>query len=373
MKILICASEYYPYGSGIANVAYNVVEQLKKMGVDCTVCSPTGPDVKLKSLKGYGRLGLLHYWYKVSEYFKNRADDYDVAWLHYPLFLGKNPFERCLITIHSTAYGIKYPLHTYLYSYNKFSSIIEKYCLSKIADEIPFTAVSRQIAYNDLEAMGIGHKKVTYIPNGVNTGIYKPSTDKEQLRYKFDIPMDSIVFLSVGRIVYPKMPFRMVDLFDKIQETSWRYMLIIAGEGKLFNPLKKYVMKKNIRNIKFLGFVPPEGDLPDLYACSDYYIMTSKYEGQPLTLLEAMSSGLPCIVSDIPNLRIVEDARCGIVVDFNDIGKAADEIIRYLYMDKSENSKNAREYAVNNLDWRIIAGRYLEAFENIVFEKEAHG
>lgn len=37
MKLLICVSEYYPYGSGIANVAYNVVEQLKKRGVDCTV------------------------------------------------------------------------------------------------------------------------------------------------------------------------------------------------------------------------------------------------------------------------------------------------------------------------------------------------
>ena len=87
MKVLVCTSEYYPYGSGIANVAYNVVEQLKKMGIDCTVCSPTGPDIKLgssKLIEKLGIVGLLYYWYKVANHFKN--NDYDVAWLHNPFF-----------------------------------------------------------------------------------------------------------------------------------------------------------------------------------------------------------------------------------------------------------------------------------------------
>lgn len=51
MKLLVCATEYHPYGTGIANVVYNVVERLKELGVECTVCSPTGPDIKLGSLK----------------------------------------------------------------------------------------------------------------------------------------------------------------------------------------------------------------------------------------------------------------------------------------------------------------------------------
>jgi glycosyltransferase involved in cell wall biosynthesis len=99
------------------------------------------------------------------------------------------------------------------------------------------------------------------------------------------------------------------------------------------------------------------------YACSDYYIMTSKYEGQPLTLLEAMSSGLLLSLSDIPNLEIVEDANCGIIVDFSNIKRAKEEIISYLEEDNSNHSKNVREYALKNLDGGIIAGRYLDEFE----------
>ena len=109
-----------------------------------------------------------------------------------------------------------------------------------------------------------------------------------------------------------------------------------------------------------------EKDKNDLYACSDYYIMSSKYEGQPLTLLEAMASGLPCIVSDIPNLRIVEEADCGIIVDFSNKEKAAHGIIDYIKQDNSEHGKNARKYAEEHLDWSIIAEKYLRQFENML-------
>ncbi|MFX0201455.1 MAG: glycosyltransferase family 4 protein [Candidatus Hodarchaeota archaeon] len=363
MRILVCVSEYYPYGAGIANVAYNVVEQLRKMGVDCTVCSPTGPDIKLGSssmIARYGRLGLLYYWHRVAKYFKARADDHDVAWLHYPLFLRQNPFKRCLVTIHSTARGLKYP--SYLYIYKKISSGIEKYCLNKIGDKVRFTAVSHQ-SQEELKAIGAGHKEITHIPNGVDIGKFRPCIDKKALRSKFNIQKDAIVLLSIGRLVYHKMPFKLIDIFYEIQNMDEKYMLVIAGKGELFDQVKEYAVSKNISNIKFLGFVSDDY-LPDLYACSDFFITTSKYEGgEPtLTVAEAMASGLPCIVSDIPNRRVIENAQCGLAVDFSDEEKVAQKILSYLREDHAEHSRNAREYAVSNLDWKLIAERYLEEF-----------
>lgn len=361
MKLLICASEYYPHGSGIANVAYNVVEQLKKMGVDCTVCSPTGPDIELRSLQGYGLLGLIPYWHKVNKYFKNRADDYDIAWIHNPLFLKDNPFPRSLVTIHSTYYG-KLIQGVDPKIYNKISAKIEKYCLNTM-DEAKFVGVGTNIC-EELEEIGIDRQRITYILNGVNTERFKPTDNKEMLRKKFKIPEDNLIILSIGRLTSQKQPQKLIETFEIIEKKLIDTTLVVAGRGKLSEPIKEYAMKRNIRNIKFMGFVPDE-DLPDVYACSDYFIITSMYEGgEPvLTVAEAIASGLPCIVSDIPNLRFIEGAKSGIVVDFSNEEKAAEEIIEYLKRDNSDHSKNARGYAVNNLDWKIIAGRYLDEFE----------
>jgi glycosyltransferase involved in cell wall biosynthesis len=368
IRILVCTSEYPPdYSSGIGNVAYNVVEQLKKLGVECTVCSPNG-DIKLGSsrmIEKLGIIGLLHYWHQVSNYFKGKNDDYDVVWLHNPLFLKKNPFQRSLVTIHSTYYG-KWIQGLNPMIYNKIASKIEKHCLNKM-NKAQFTAVSRRDC-DDIKEAGI-NCKITYIPNGVDIEQFKPSDDKKMLRKKFELPDDDSVILSVGRLVMHKQPYKLINVFSLIKEEMEDVTLVIAGRGELFEPLKKYTMKKDIKNIKFLGFVP-DNDLPDLYACSDYFIIASKYEGgEPvLTVAEAMASGLPCIISDIPNLRFIKGAKSGIVVDFNDEKKAAYRIINYLKEDSKlqNHSKNAREYAVKNLDWKIIAQRYLRELGSVL-------
>lgn len=369
MKLLICASEYHPYGSGIANVAYNVVEQLKKRGVNCVVCSPTGPDIELgksKFIENYGIFGLLYYWYKVSKYFKKRAAYYDIVWLHNPLFLKDNPFKNSVATMNATYYASKMQWSSQKIYYYKIAPMIERYCSSKIGSNPRFTGVGTNVC-KELEEMGITKERITYIPNGVDTERFKPSHNKRMLRKKFGIPEEDLIILSLGRLSESKQPQRLIKVFSIIEKKMKNVTLVIAGRGRLFEPLKEYTVKKNIKNIEFLGFVPDD-DLLGLYASSDYFIIASKYEGgEPvLTVTEAMASGLPCIVSDIPNLRLIEKIKSGIVVDFNDTEKAAVEIIGYLHRDNSEHSRNAREYAVNNLDWKIIAERYLDEFEKII-------
>ena len=79
-----------------------------------------------------------------------------------------------------------------------------------------------------------------------------------------------------------------------------------------------------------------------------------------------MASGLPCIASDMPHFRVVKDANCGIIVDYNNTKKAAREIIEYLKGDNSNHSRNARQYAIDNINWQIIAKKYLEEFNTVV-------
>ncbi|MDW7726659.1 MAG: glycosyltransferase family 4 protein [Candidatus Methanoperedens sp.] len=367
MKILVCVSEYPPINSsGIGNVANEVVKELRIMGRDCTVCSPTGPDIKLGSssmIKKFGIIGLLYYWYQLSRYFKKNNNDFDVVWLHNPLFLINNPFKKSLITIHSTYYGKMIKKLNPIVYYN-ISSKIERYCLNKINKIINFTGVSSQVC-KELEYIGIAEKRIIYLPNGADTKRFHHITDKNNLRKIFGIPEDDIIILSLGRLTEVKKPKKLIEVFPLIEKEIKDVTLVIAGNGELLDVIKELIKQKKLEKVKLLGYVDNEKTAPNLYACSDYYIMTSEYEGQPLTLLEAMASGLPCIVSDIPNLKIVEDANCGIVVDFSDEEKAAQKILNYIKEDNSIHARNARKYAEDNLDWSIIAGKYLKEFETI--------
>jgi glycosyltransferase involved in cell wall biosynthesis len=367
MKLLVCASEYYPHGSGIANVVYNVVKVLKQNGVDCTVCSPNGPDIQLGShslIQKMGIIGLLYFWYQVSRFFKK--NNYDAVWLHNPFFTISNPFHHSLVTIHTTYYGeslFQVGSSAYLRIYKKLVALIERNCLLRMKSSTIFSGVGQPVC-SELSEIGIDKDRIIYIPNGVDIKKFHPSENKNIIRKKFGIPEEDVILLSVGRLTPQKQPHMMLEVFSVLEKQLDKIMLCIAGKGELLDSTQRLAKKMGIQKIKFLGHVDNQ-ELPDLYACSDYFIMTSKYEGTPLTLLEAMSTGLPCIVSDIPNLEMVQDADCGIVVRFSEIQKAADEILNYLKSGHSDHAKTARMYTLTNLDWEIISEQYLKVFSDI--------
>lgn len=372
MNLLICASEYYPDGSGIANVAYNVVENLKKLNVKCTVCSPIGPNISLNTMQGYGRLSLLQYWNGVQKYFKKCANDYDAAWLHNPLFIRGNPFIKSLVTIHITSLGVykmvgeaDYPKTRKIYK--NISAHLEKYCMKRFDFKTtPFTAISPQV-YAELKMLGVPEKNICLIPNGVETNLFKPVNHeaKEKLRSEFGIPQNYQVLLSTGNLTAIKNPIALARIYPLIEEAHKDTCLVIAGQGPLKEKVRKILQNKGVK-VVFLGHIDYK-KMPDLYNCADVYIMTSFYEGLPLTLLEALSSGLPCIVSNVPSISsIVSEAKAGLVADFNNETEAAQKIIEFLSSNCSLYEENAREYAVKNHDWMGITKKYLTEFDKII-------
>ena len=376
MKLLVCTQEYPPrYSSGIGNVVYNVTERLRAMGFDCTICSPTGPEITLgnsRLIRMSGILGLLHYWYQVGQYFRDRADDYDVVWLNNPFFIGNNPFSKSLITIHGTYYGMSaHRIYSWYYHLlYKISSRFEKRSWHKISlGNAKFTAVSNQVA-TELEERGIDRERITYIPNGVNIERFRPVADKRRLREKFNLPEDDIIVLSLGRLTEQKEPYRLIKAFSQVERKNKgnkEVTVVIAGVGELLSGAERLAQQQGLNNVRFLGYVDHEQDAPDLYASADYFAVSSKYEGgEPiLTLAEAMASGLPCIVSDLPHFKLIENNTCGIIVDFTNPEKASEKITKYLRGDTSHHAQNARQYAIDNVSWETVTARYLEKLKKM--------
>lgn len=184
---------------------------------------------------------------------------------------------------------------------------------------------------------------------------YFVTVTKLFLREKLGLPKHDLILLSVGKLKEQKQPLKLIEVFSLIEKDLDNSTLVIVGKGDLLNKAKDFARRRGVERIIFSGYVK---ETKYYYASADYYIMASSYEGQPLTLLEAMSSGLPCIVSDIPNLRFIEDIPCGIVVSFNDPDECSKKILRYITKDSRTDGLNGRHYCLNHASWQKIALKY---------------
>ena len=362
MNLLVCATEYYPHGFGIANVAHSVVEQLEARGVRCRVCSPTGPDITI----GSGRLirdlavgGLLHYWTRVSRL--PDTADYDAVWMHNPLFPRASPFPHGVATIHST-YLNKLCQGMAPQRYYRLASAVERRSLARTARRNRFTAVSETVEA-DLRTMGLDASRIALIPNGVDTARFSPGTGSEALRRDLDIPEDHTVLLFLGRMSEAKQPERLIEAFARLHRLRPETTLVMAGGGERLEPTRARARDLGIEGaVRFLGMVESD-QTPELYRIADCYVMASRSEGSPLSLLEALSTGLPALVSPIPPLGFVEDRGIGRKVDFDRPEDAAASMAAYLDSDLRSAGGRARAYVTEHHDWSVIADRYMAEFE----------
>jgi glycogen(starch) synthase len=142
--------------------------------------------------------------------------------------------------------------------------------------------------------------------------------------------------------------------------------LIIAGRGKDEAGVRSLFSDEvKAGSVELAGFVSGDAKADLLCKCL-FMVAPSRYEGQPLTVVEAAACGKPVIVSDIPELRYAVDAGFGLSFRTGDASDLADKM-NFLLQDRAvrrEMGKNAREYA-RNFTWDRIA----EEYENYLRER----
>lgn len=149
-----------------------------------------------------------------------------------------------------------------------------------------------------------GNNKFTIIPNGIQVNKFK-FDPKIRTRVRDQLNLTGkFVIGHIGRFNYQKNHEFLLQVFKRVEETNKNAVLLLVGRGPNFNRFKHTLDNSSLsKKIILYG----ETNHPErLYMAMDYFVFPSRFEGLPLTLIEAQVSGLPCLVSDCitPEVKI---------------------------------------------------------------------
>jgi glycosyltransferase involved in cell wall biosynthesis len=143
---------------------------------------------------------------------------------------------------------------------------------------------------------------------------------------------------------------------------------IIAGKG-LSNEMKKlvsYAAKLGVKdNIVFTGYFPDK-KLPRLYQAADVFAFSTFYENLPFAVLEALSTGLPVVTTNVGGIpEMIQNGRNGFLVQPFNSREIADRILYYLEHPAaaSEMGFLARKTILERFDWRLIVKKVLKVYD----------
>lgn len=161
--------------------------------------------------------------------------------------------------------------------------------------------------------------------------------------------------ICVGRLNEQKGYEYLIDAWAIVSKRHPDWILNAYGSGEIRNQLQERINEKGVPNSLILN--DPTSDIIDKYLESSIYIMSSRFEGFPMVLLEAMSCGLPCVSFDCPNgaKDLIEDGRNGYLVEYLNVEKLAESICKLiedeaLRMKLGTNAKeDVQKYLPNNI------------------------
>lgn len=135
------------------------------------------------------------------------------------------------------------------------------------------------------------------LPNCVDLERFKNAKkNREQTRDKLGINTEAFVVGHIGNFRDVKNHSFLVDIFEKVIQRECKAFLLMVGEGVLEKKIHHMIYERGLEENYMI--LRRRDDIPDLLGTMDVYVMPSKYEGFPVSLIEAQAAGLKCVVSD---------------------------------------------------------------------------
>ncbi len=205
--------------------------------------------------------------------------------------------------------------------FNKYLYILYENITGWLDEEKVFVSLSEKIQAINLKIF-IGTNNV--IINNSTKKMNRINFDKKKNNLKIGIRNQKKNIISICRFVDQKNIFEIFKIAKKLKI----YNFIVLGDGYLFDKAKIFLKSNNIQNVYLFG---NQTDIFKFLYESDLFLSTSLYEGHPISILEAMSIGLPIVASKVTgNIDTVKDNYSGLFYKLGDLNEACSCIERIM-------------------------------------------
>lgn len=216
----------------------------------------------------------------------------------------------------------------------------------------------------ELKSRKIGSEKdsLKIWARGVDTALFNPEKRDVSWREKHRFGKEDVVITFVSRIVWEKNLKLFADVVNRLQEQYAQVKSMVVGDGPARKEMEELMPKTH-----FTGFLTGR-ELATAYACSDIFFFPSDTETFGNVTLEAMASGLPCLVADAPGSKsLVKHDYNGFIVPVEKkeaFYRRAKELV--------ENKELRKEMAAHSLErsldftWEKINSRLLDNYRSVI-------
>jgi glycosyltransferase involved in cell wall biosynthesis len=232
-------------------------------------------------------------------------------------------------------------------------------------------AVAKEVALSLERLYGIQRCRV--ISNGIPTDSYAcPQTPRREWRTKERFGTDDILFVCVARFAPQKNHSLLLKAFAQGPASDPKAHLVLVGEGVLREQLEEQAKSLGLAGqVHFLGL---RTDIPDVLGAMDVFVLSSDWEGNPLSVMEAMASGLPIVSTAAGGVAdLVESGKQGLIVPLGDVQGFSGAMISLLRNQEARQRLGlaAARRARQSYDVSTMVRAYEELYDS-VFHQSRH-
>jgi glycosyltransferase involved in cell wall biosynthesis len=219
------------------------------------------------------------------------------------------------------------------------------------------TAVSSAVAEAHRSAAMAGEDKLTVLPNGVDTEAWRPDAAvRADVRRELELH-DEFLWLAAGRLDPVKDYSTLLRAMVEVPERAW---LVIAGAGSFEGELRRLSKEFGLEHrVRFLGFEP---DVRRWMQAADGFVLSSRWEGLPMGLLEAAACALPAVATDVPGTReVIVDGQTGWLTPAGNavvLGTAMTRMVQTPAEERKEMGERARQRVIERFSLELVLDRW---------------